>query len=173
MITGRPEQRDGQEHLVLTRTFEAPIEDVWAAITESERLERWFCTWTGDPDTGRVEVRWAYEDDMPVEPYAIDECQPPRHLRVHNLHEDPGQVWTLDARLHTEDGRTVLTFAQVLTGAQPVHDVGPGWEYYLDRLVDSVRTGAVSGLQWADYEGLGPEYARAFGHAFGELSGED
>lgn len=163
MITGARELRDGQEHLVLTRTFAAPIEDVWAAITESERLGRWFCTWTGDPGTGLVDVAWAFEEGMPVEPYAIDECDPPHHLRVHNVHDDPGQVWTLDARLHAEGRRTVLTFAQVLTGAQPVSDVGPGWEYYLDRLVDSIRTGTVSGLQWSDYEGLAGEYTAAFG----------
>jgi uncharacterized protein YndB with AHSA1/START domain len=163
MITGRPERRDGQDHLVLTRRFNAPIEDVWAALTESERLGRWFCTWTGDPGSGRVEVTWAFEDEMPVEPYAIDECERPHHLRVHNLHDDPAQVWTLDARLDEDAGGTVLTFAQVLTGAQPVSDVGPGWEYYLDRLVDSVRTGAVSEVRWADYEGLGGEYDAAFG----------
>ena len=163
MITGAREMRDGQEHLVLTRTFAAPIADVWAAITDSERLGRWFCTWTGDPASGLVDVTWAFEDEMPVEPYAIDECHPPHHLRVHNVHDDPAQVWTLDARLHEENGRTLLTFAQVLTGAHPVSDVGPGWEYYLDRLVDSVRTGAVSQVQWSDYEELGGEYAAAFG----------
>ena len=40
--------------LVQTRTFAAPIEDVWAAITEPERLARWIGTWTGDPASGRV-----------------------------------------------------------------------------------------------------------------------
>lgn len=163
MITGTRELRDGDEYLVLTRTFAAPVEDLWAAITESERLGRWFCTWTGDPDTGPVDVTWAFEDGMPVEPYAVDECHPPHHLRVHNVHDDPAQVWTLDARLSEEGGRTVLTFAQVLTGAPPVTDVGPGWEYYLDRLADSLRTGTVSDLRWSDYEDLGTEYAAAFG----------
>lgn len=163
MITGRPERRDGQNHLVLTRTFAAPIEDVWAAITESERLGRWFATWTGDPTTGRVEVAWAFEEDMPVEPYDIEVCEQPRHLRVRNVHDDPGQVWVLDAQLHVADGRTVLTFAQALTAAHPVTDVGPGWEYYLDRLVDSVRTGQVSDREWGGYSELSGEYAEAFG----------
>lgn len=163
MITGRPERRDGQDHLVLTRTFAAPIEDVWAAITESERLGRWFATWTGDPATGRVEVTWAYEDDMPVEPYVIEVCEEPRHLRVRNVHDDPGQVWVLDAQLHEEDARTVLTFAQGLTEGHPVTDVGPGWEYYLDRLVDSVRTGRASDRAWEGYQELASEYAEAFG----------
>ena len=36
----------------VTRTFHAPIDDVWAAVTEPERLARWLGTWTGDPATG-------------------------------------------------------------------------------------------------------------------------
>ncbi len=167
-ITGRREVRDGQPHLVLTRTFTAPVEDVWASLTEPARLERWFCTWAGDPATGRVEVTWVFEDDMPTETYVIEVCAAPHHLRVHNVHDDPGQVWTLDARLDHQHGRTVLTFAQVLTGAagtaQDVTDVGPGWEFYLDRLVDSVRTGEVSDRRWgADYTSLQQRYAEEFG----------
>ena len=52
--TGRLEKRDGTDHLVLERTFEAPIEDVWAAVTEPSRLERWIGTYSGDPATGAV-----------------------------------------------------------------------------------------------------------------------
>src|SRR3954470_20789062 len=47
--TGRIEHRDGRHVLVQTREFRAPIEDVWAAVTERERLARWIGTWTGDP----------------------------------------------------------------------------------------------------------------------------
>ena len=36
-------------YVVFERTFRAPIDDVWAAVTEPERLERWIGTWTGDP----------------------------------------------------------------------------------------------------------------------------
>lgn len=162
-ITGRPETRDGQGHLVLTRTFAAPVEDVWAAITESQRLGRWFGTWTGDPSTGEVRVRWDYEEEVGDEVYVIDACEAPHHLRVHNRGDDPAQVWTLDLRLREEAGRTVLDFAQVINDAMPVTDVGPGWEYYLDRLEDTVRTGEVSTVGWDGYLELGPEYAAVFG----------
>lgn len=162
-ITGRPETRDGEDYLVLHRTFPAPVEDVWAAITEPERLGRWFGSWSGDPSTGEVRVRWDFEDEIAEEAYAIDVCEPPHRLRVHNLSADPTQVWTLDMRLREVAGRTVLDFAQVMNDALPVTDVGPGWEYYLDRLVDSVRTGQVSGVGWDGYLDLAPEYAEAFG----------
>ena len=34
---------DGNE-LVVSRTFRAPIEDVWASVTEPDRTARWFGT---------------------------------------------------------------------------------------------------------------------------------
>ncbi|MDQ4052855.1 MAG: polyketide cyclase, partial [Actinomycetota bacterium] len=45
--TGRREERGGAGYVVYTRTFRAPIDDVWAAVTEPARLERWIGTWTG------------------------------------------------------------------------------------------------------------------------------
>ncbi len=173
MITGRPETRDGVDHLVLTRTFEAGVEDVWAAVTEPDRLARWFGTWSGDPASGQVLVRWLF-DGVGEEAYVIETCEPPRHLRVHNVSDDPGQVWVLDLRLREEGGSTVLDLAQVMNDALPVSDVGPGWEWYLDRLEQSVRTGAVSDLVWKDgdegYGRLGPAYAQAFGQVPGGSS---
>lgn len=162
MITGAPETIDGQLHLVLTRTFTAPIQDVWAAITQSERLGRWFGTWTGDPASGRVEVTWAYEEGAPSEPYVIDVCEEPTRLRVHNEGDDAEQLWTLDLRLAEEEGVTTLRFLQVLTDTSSVHHVGPGWEYYLDRMADTVRTGEVATTTWDGYLALGTEYAAAF-----------
>ncbi len=51
--TGRIIRTPAGRDLVLTRTFRAPIEDVWASITEPERTARWFCSWTGDAAPGR------------------------------------------------------------------------------------------------------------------------
>ncbi len=45
--TGRREIRDGVSYVVLERTFDAPVDAVWAAITEPVRLERWIGTWQG------------------------------------------------------------------------------------------------------------------------------
>ena len=40
--------------LQFIRTFDAPIADVWSAITDPERMQRWVGTWTGDAASGRV-----------------------------------------------------------------------------------------------------------------------
>ena len=134
--TGRlirtPEGRD----LVLVRTFRAPIEDVWASITESERTARWFGSWTGEPGPGKT-IRYTLGFEPGAEPadMKIEACDPPHHLAV-SATDDYGR-WHLEAHLSEVDGITELRFVHHLAPDTNVGDVGPGWEYYLDNLVAS------------------------------------
>ena len=96
--TGRLGTYEGQDTVVFERTFRAPIDDVWAAVTESERLERWIGTWRGDPASGVVQFQLNAEgDDVPESTYEIQRCEPPRLLHVRAA-DDHG-VWTLIAEL--------------------------------------------------------------------------
>ena len=61
--TGRQEERHGETFLVFERTFRAPIQDVWAAVTESDRMARWIGVWTGDPASGAVTFRMTAEGE--------------------------------------------------------------------------------------------------------------
>jgi uncharacterized protein YndB with AHSA1/START domain len=137
--TGRVIEQVGRHVLVQTRTFDAPIEDVWAAVTEPERLARWIGTWTGDPESGSVRFRMLFEEGHDGNPMTIRVCEPPHRLHVtSHLGE---QEWLLELDLTQSDGVTTLTFSQPGIAPDQVGDVGPGWEYYLDRLVDA-ETGA-------------------------------
>jgi uncharacterized protein YndB with AHSA1/START domain len=137
--TGTIEQRDGTAVLVQTRTFAAPIEDVWAAVTEPERLARWIGTWTGDPASGSVDFRMLFEGEDPAgEAMEIRVCEPP--TRLHLTSRVGEEVWLLELELTHADGVTILTFSQPGVTQEQVGAVGPGWDYYLDRLVD-VETG--------------------------------
>jgi uncharacterized protein YndB with AHSA1/START domain len=125
--------------LEIVRKFTAPIEDVWASITESERTARWWGPWTGEPGPGKtISYTMAFEAEGPPSEMLIEVCEPPVHLRVRGL-GDYG--WLLEAHLSEENGLTELRFTHHLDGKISVGDVGPGWEYYLDNLVAS-RTGA-------------------------------
>lgn len=145
---GRRETRAGAEHLVFTRTFAAPIDDVWAACTEPERMERWIGTWTGDPDSGEVAFRMTAEgDDVPEEIYDVEACEPPRRFVVRSRGtaafsadgSGPRVAWQHILELNEAAGMTTLTFTQLIpsgpVGTDMVASVGPGWDYYLDRLV--------------------------------------
>lgn len=137
--TGRIVHLGGRLTLQLTRTFHAPVEDVWAALTEPERMERWIGTWTGDPATGRVVFRMTAEGEgAAAEEVEIRACEPPHRLAVTSRF---GQaVWHLDVDLSEAGGVTTLAFSQPDLDPEDAPSIGPGWEYYLDRL-GAVLTG--------------------------------
>ncbi|RLV57399.1 SRPBCC family protein [Aeromicrobium phragmitis] len=148
--TGRHERRGTTDALVWERTFRAPIDDVWAAVTESERLERWIGTWTGDPADGFVTFTMNAEgEDIPPSRYEIRACEPPRLLRIDAV--DDFGAWYLTLELREDAGVTTLTMSQVIDDVSTLENTGPGWEYYLDRLV-AAETGAdPAAVDWDDY----------------------
>lgn len=120
--------------LELTRTFDAPRDDVWASLTESDRTARWYGPWEWLAE-GVVRVQLAYEEGTSWSEMRIDVCEPPARLAVAMT---PGEgSWQLEARLDEVDGVTTLTFVHHLNDTEGVGDIGPGWEYYLDMLVAS------------------------------------
>jgi uncharacterized protein YndB with AHSA1/START domain len=150
--TGRRETRNGHDSVVIDRTFQAPIESVWAAITESDRLGRWVGTWTGDPTTGSVLFRMNAEgDDIEPETFTIHECDPPRRISLTSQVVGQQNVFHFLIELTEAAGTTTLTFSQSVPDPDTATGVGPGWEYYLDRLV-AAETGAdVAALEFTDY----------------------
>ena len=150
--TGTRVMRAGRSHLVLERTFTAPIEAVWAAVTEPARLARWIGTWEGDPASGEVTFRMLFEgEDPPDEVFHIDVCEPPRRLATR--HRIPGDdfEWQLHLDLAERGGVTTLTFAQVMDDPEIAENVGPGWDYYLDRLVATEAGNDPAEVRWDDY----------------------
>ncbi|GLY98019.1 SRPBCC family protein [Actinoplanes sp. NBRC 103695] len=127
---------DGRD-LIVSRTFRAPIEDVWASLTESDRTARWFGAWEGDPAPGRmIKLQMAYEEQAPWFDVRIDACDPPRRLALSTTGEGDGG-WKLELRLSNAGGRTELQLVHHLDSTDQVGEMGPGWEYYLDMLVAS------------------------------------
>lgn len=164
VATGIREERDGATYVVLRRRFAAPIDAVWAAVTEPARLERWIGTWSGDPASGVVEFRMTAEgEDAPAEPHRIVACDPPQRLVTESQVSGEGEIWRLELDLTESDGVTTLVFAQRLADGLPVASVGPGWDYYLDRLVAVQGGDDVDAVDWdAYYPALAEHYRATF-----------
>jgi hypothetical protein len=95
-----------------------------------------------------VMFRMGFEGDgAGEEEMEIRECDPPRRLAV-TSYVGP-YIWYLDVDLSEADGVTTLEFSQPDLDHDDSLSVGPGWEYYLDRLV-AVETGA--DLDTIDFE---------------------
>lgn len=177
-MTGRREERDGTPVLVIERELQAPLEDVWAACTDPARMQRWIGTWSGDPASGVVSFRMTAEgDDVPAEEMDVLACEPPRHFAVRGREpqsfsaDGSGETayWHMELDLSEADGVTSVRFVQLLApgqlGVEMVSSVGPGWEYYLDRLVaslDGEAVDAVESVEWERYEGGSGYYRERF-----------
>ncbi|NED94051.1 SRPBCC family protein [Phytoactinopolyspora alkaliphila] len=132
--TGRLFRGQSGPDLVLTRTFRAGTEDVWASITEPDRTARWFGPWEGDAGPGRtIKVQMAYEEQTPWCDVRIDACDPPRRLAV-SMTDEAGE-WAMELLLTEVASSTELRLVQHLQSEAGLGEVGPGWEHYLDMLV--------------------------------------
>lgn len=159
-ITGEVLKIDDHPHLVITRRFEAGADEIWRHLTDSDRLEKWIGRWEGDPATGTVEFFMTAEGDDPEpETYTILECDRPRRF-AGDTSQGAGS-WHLWFELDEGDDGTTLRFGQRLNPTEDVGSIGPGWEYYLDRLAAAQRGDDVASIGWDDYfPAMQPAYER-------------
>ncbi|MFZ2530064.1 MAG: SRPBCC domain-containing protein [Rhodococcus sp. (in: high G+C Gram-positive bacteria)] len=132
------------------RSFPLPIGSVWAAVAEPDMLAGWYGRWAGDPSSGRVRLTMTDEHDCATTDVEIVECAGPQLLVV------DVDGWRLELRLRQVGRVTTLEFAHRHVPHSEAADVGPGWQYYLDRL-DALLLGRHE-PQWADYPTLGESY---------------
>lgn len=131
----------------IARTYDAPLEDVWDACTNPERIPRWFLPVSGElQEGGRYQVQGNAGG-------LIERCDPPRGFTA--TWEFGGQVSWIELRLSDAGaGQTRLElehtaraddhWAQFGPGA-----VGVGWDLALLGLTRHLVTGAAVDPQTA------------------------
>jgi uncharacterized protein YndB with AHSA1/START domain len=164
----------------LRRTYEAPIEEVWDAVTSPERISRWFLPISGDY---RVGGQYQLEGNAGGE---ILSCERPNRYRVTWVYGEPASpadVSELEIRLSPAgEGTTTLElehaaivpddrWAEYGPGA-----VGVGWDMGLLGLTLHLRGGSVGDpIAWQMSE-EGRAYATRSSQAWGvanEAAGAD
>ncbi|MDT0274625.1 SRPBCC family protein [Blastococcus goldschmidtiae] len=151
---------DGRQRLEFRRSWPDPVEDVWAALTEPDRMARWIGTYEGERAVGATGTFTMTHEEEPVgEPMTIVECDPPRRLVVEWVQQDT-DAWRVDLRLSTEGDRTVLRFVQVFGADADVTDFALGWHWYLAKFGAEVDGSPAPG-EWAAFLAqVGPAYGR-------------
>ncbi|RBY92842.1 SRPBCC family protein [Blastococcus sp. TF02A-30] len=153
-------QPDGRQRLEFRRSWPDPVEDVWAALTEPDRLVRWIGTFDGERRPGSTGTfTMTHEAEPAGEPMRIVECDPPRRLVVEWTQEDT-DAWRIDLDLWQEDGRTQLRFVQVFGADADVTDFAMGWHWYLDKLAAEVAGAPQPGSWDVFLAEVGPAYGR-------------
>jgi uncharacterized protein YndB with AHSA1/START domain len=160
-----PDERYGQVNevpegvrLQFRRSWPDPVEDVWSALTEPDRMARWIGTYEGERRTGGSGTfTMTHEEQVVGEPMTIAECDPPRRLVVEWATEEG---WRVEVDLAVEDGRTVLLFTQLFAAGTEVVDYVLGWHWYLDKFDAEVGGGPVP-QDWDSFlAATGPAYGR-------------
>lgn len=134
--------------LEFVRTYGNPVDDVWSALTEPDRVARWLGTWTGEPTTGSVELMMTEDETSTPQTVTILACRPPTRLVVEV--PSPDGPWRLSVSLQEQAAVTTLVFTQRLAEPYDATSIGPGWHYYLDRL-DAVVADAAVPDAWDEY----------------------
>jgi uncharacterized protein YndB with AHSA1/START domain len=155
-------EADGRLRLEFRRSWPDPIDDVWSAVTEPDRLARWIGRYEGERAVGGQGAFFmTFEEGSEAtgSPATIVECAPPRRLVVDTA--GPGETWRLELDLAEEAGRTVLVFRQRFAAGTDVADVAGGWHWYLDKL-DSEVSGRPAPTDWETFWAeVGPGYRPA------------
>ncbi|MFF7679901.1 SRPBCC family protein [Actinacidiphila glaucinigra] len=115
--------------VLLRRTYDAPVEDVWDACTTAERIGRWFMPVTGEL---RLGGRYQLQGNAGGE---VLRCEPPKLLRVSWVMGEAPGFSEVEVRLAARDAeRTVLELEHVAVVPPGMWDrfgpgaVGVGWD---------------------------------------------
>lgn len=129
-----------QPTLIFERHYAFPATDLWAALTEVERLQRWFGTFTGPVPRGvgdRFEVSLGGGPDD-VATGRVTACDPGRHL-AYEWQWQTETPSTVEVELLPEGQECVLRLEHTLGERTNVVGYGGGWEQVLLSLEDLLR----------------------------------
>lgn len=157
----------------LRRRYDAPIDDVWDAITAPERLGRWLKPVTGDLRPGGS---FALEGGEHGE---ILRCEPPRLLRVSWLFGPEADEWPgtseVEVRLSPGPaGDTELELVHAAAVGEPMFPTygpgagGVGWDLHLLTLAGYLVDGEVLDHGEFRVSDTGREFVRRSAVAWGE-----
>lgn len=123
-VAGRTVEGSEARTVTLTQTYDAPLEDVWDACTDPERIPRWFLPVTGDL---RVGGRYQLEGNAGG---TITACDPPHRFEA-TWEFGEGVSWIAVELTPVEDagataGRTRLSLAHTAPVDDHWREYGPG-----------------------------------------------
>jgi uncharacterized protein YndB with AHSA1/START domain len=171
--TGRIPAGEGRT-VTLRRSYEAPVDDVWDALTNPERISRWFLPISGDY---RIGGRYQFEGNAGGEILA---CDRPRSLRVTWVYGDtgdPADVSEVEVRL-SPAGDEAIIFELEHTAVVPEDRwdeygpgaVGVGWDMSLLGLELHLRGGSVGDPEAWQLSAEGRDFATRSSAAWGEAN---
>jgi uncharacterized protein YndB with AHSA1/START domain len=135
--------------------YEADVDDLWSALTEPARLARWYGKVEGNLRSGGE-----YTAFIPMSGWdghgRIEECDPPRRLRV-TTWEEVGNEQVVTAELAADGQGSLLEIEVRGTPLDVVWAYGAGWQMHAEHLGVHLA-GHECGASATRWEELEPSY---------------
>ncbi len=141
-ILGNLRLAEGKGVVRVEDRFDAPMDELWAALTSPDRLARWHATVEGDLRPGG-EFRSYVESDDVERTGRVESCEPPRRFVVTTRETDeswrrgngvPPFDLTLEVTLSPEGDQTTLVVEVRGLPLEPLAFYGAGWQLHAERL---------------------------------------
>lgn len=155
-IQGTLHSADGVGIVRMRGRYSTDIEDMWSAITDPQRLARWYGKVEGDLLVGGEFTEYASGSQYEGRG-RIEACDPPRMLRVTRI-ADEGPERSLMAELVADGDHTILTIEARGMPLEKLYAYGGGWQLHVEDLAtflagqDVVDFGASWLTRWQQLE---------------------
>ena len=132
-ILGSLRRADGSGVVTIQDRFATGLDDLWAALTDPERLVRWLGTVEGDLRPGG-EFRATFFASGWEGTGRIDACEPPHRLLVTTWAPDEPNEQTIEATLRDDDSGTILVVEERGMPEELVAGYGAGVQIHVEDL---------------------------------------
>ncbi len=164
-ILGSLRSADGNGVVRIEDRYDTEPDDLWSAITDPARLARWYGRVEGDLRPGG-QFRLYVDDADSDHAGRVEQCEPPRRLRVTTRETDesyrrgkgvPPYDEVLEAALAADGDQTVLVIEVRGMPLDAVAYYGAGWQIHAENLAAYLagRERGDTGARWAE---LVPHY---------------
>jgi uncharacterized protein YndB with AHSA1/START domain len=166
-VVGRLRSAGGAGVVRIEDRYATGIDDLWSAVTDPERLARWWGRVEGDLRSGGA-VRLFVESAGLQSTGRIEECEPPRRLRVTSRETDESWAGSapdapppfdsvIEVTLTPAGDQTILVIEVSGLPLDKVAFYGAGWQMHAENLA-AYLAGRQRGDEEARWKELVPPY---------------
>lgn len=150
-ITASP---DSDATIAFDRPYRTDAADLWQAVTDPERLARWFAPVEGELRAGgEFTIRF---DDGDIPRCTVESCDAPRGFVWLWPHGERTSRVTVSIAPEGDGSRLRLVHDRLSRAAAP--EYGAGWQAYV-RSLDAHLAGSEEGDWWGEFHAVKDAYA--------------
>ncbi|PQZ95863.1 hypothetical protein CQ018_00765 [Arthrobacter sp. MYb227] len=147
---GHIEELESGLRVVVERTLPYSVEEIWAAFTTPAGLKKWIGILRGSQASANLSFAMV-DQGKEANPATVNihRCRAPYDLSLST--ESEYGNWHLGIQLSRRGEESSLKFFHDLGASDDPRNIGPGWEYYMERVILALGNKSVDALVWDDF----------------------